>query len=91
MILLTLGLSLQTVQASGGFAVSGNFSSYHYKMVPGETVSTPDVYVIFFNNYAVDIDVELSPRVTKPDGTPSTMGNRLEFIVEELLVTIPAK
>ncbi len=45
--IFTLGLSLQGVQASGGFAVSGNFSNYHYKMVPGETISTPDVQIIF--------------------------------------------
>ena len=90
-LIMTLGLSLQTVQASEGFAVSGNFSSYHYKMVPGETISTPDVYVVFFNHYAVDIEVELSPHVTQLDGMPSVMGDRLEFIVESSLVTIPAK
>lgn len=88
--IFTLGLSLQRVQASGGFAVSGNFSNYHYKMVPGETISTPDVHIIFFNNYASEIEVEISPRVTQLDGSPSVMGDRLEFIVESLRVTIPA-
>ena len=88
--IFTLGLSLQIVQASGGFAVSGNFSNYHYKMVTGETISTPDVHIIFFNNYAIEIEVELSPRVTQLDGSPTFMADRLEFMVDSLRVIIPA-
>jgi hypothetical protein len=90
LFILTLSLSFQGVQASGGFAVSGNFSNYHYKMVPGETISTPEVHIIFFNNYATEIEVALSPRVTQLDGSPSLMDDRLEFIVESLTVIIPA-
>jgi hypothetical protein len=71
---------LQTLAASGGFGVSGSFSNYHYRMVPGETIETPGVNVVFFNNYDIDIEVELSPN--GPSG--------VTFLLEELIVMIPA-
>lgn len=77
--LLSVGL-IQTVQANGGFGVSGSFSNYHYRLVPGETIETPGVNVVFFNNYDIDIEVELSPN--GPSG--------VTFLLDDLIVAIPA-
>lgn len=81
LLILILGWSFsQTIQANGGFGVSGSFSNYHYRMVPGETIETPGVNVVFFNNYDIDIEVELSPN--GPSG--------VTFLLDELIVAIPA-
>lgn len=81
---------LSSLTAEGGFGVSGNFSSYDYKMVPGERLFTPDVHVLFYNNFDVDINVELNMTITNKDGTSSVVGDRVRFIIEESLVRIPA-
>lgn len=76
-----LSVSLWTnLSANGGFGVSGSFSNYHYRMVPGERIETPGVNVVFFNNYDIDIEVELSPN--GPEG--------VEFLLENTIVEIPA-
>jgi hypothetical protein len=42
-----------------GFGTSGPFAGYHYKLVQGETISIPQVYVTFYNNYNTDIEIEI--------------------------------
>jgi len=66
---------------SGGFGVSGTFASYHYKLVPGERVDTPSVYITFYNNYSKEITVNLF--TIGPDG--------VIIILESDIVVIPAK
>ena len=74
-----LGLSLN-VQAQGGFGVSGTFPGYHYKLVPGEKIDSPSIYASFFNNYDVEIDVQIAYEA--PAG--------VTFLIEQTIVSIPA-
>jgi hypothetical protein len=69
-----------TVQAEGGFGVSGTFAGYHYKLVPGEQINSENVYASFVNNYSVEIDVQLL--FEAPPG--------VEFNIANPIVTIPA-
>lgn len=75
-----LALSSPSLKADGGFAISGSFQNYEYQIVQGETVETPGVNVVLFNNYDVDIDVELA--TNGPEG--------VEFILDSEVITIPA-
>lgn len=68
------------VHAEDSFGISGTFSSYHYKVVPGESVESPDVYVMFFNNYDKEITVEYY--TSGPEG--------VEFLFDDVPVDIPA-
>lgn len=91
LVALILFMPFQAIRAEGGFGVSGNFSSYSYKMVPGETLFTPDVSVLFFNNYDHPITVELLPTLTNADGSPTTVEDRIRFIIDDSTITIPAE
>lgn len=59
LFLMVLIQSPPTVVA-GGFGVSGTFAGHDYKMVVGETSSTSNISVIFFNQYDVDITIRLN-------------------------------
>ena len=74
-------LALQpSVEAQGGFGVSGTFAGYHYKLVPGEQLDSENIYASFFNNYEIPIDVQISYQA--PEG--------VTFLIETTLVSIPA-
>jgi hypothetical protein len=89
-LLFTLTLAtFQNIHANG-FGVSGNFSSYHYKLVSGEQVSTPDVYVLFFNNFDIEIEVEMFPSIRSIDNSQVSIDGRVDFIIDERVVKIPA-
>jgi hypothetical protein len=75
-----LMLSMVVVQAQGGFAVSGTFAGYQYKLIAGERLASDNVYATFINNYEVAIDVQLV--FEAPIG--------VTFLVEESIVSIPA-
>ncbi len=62
MILLLCLMVVQSPQTvfAGGFGVSGTFAGHEYKMVAGETSSTANVTVIFYNQYDIDIDIRLN-------------------------------
>lgn len=79
-VILFITLLAITVEAGGGIAVSGSFARHHYKMLPGESIDTPHINVVVFNNYDRDIDVALTPRL--PDG--------VEFHLDEFEISIPA-
>ncbi len=49
------------VQAQGGFAMSGSFSSQKLELPQGTSLRTPDIYVVVFNNSDEDINVKVSP------------------------------
>ena len=49
----------QASTINNSLGISGSFANYQYVMVPDETLSHPNVFVRFFNNYSVDIEIEL--------------------------------
>jgi len=53
-------IPVSPVQA-GGMAISGTFSGQHFQLIPGENISTPDIYVVVFNNTDSDMQVKLIP------------------------------
>jgi hypothetical protein len=79
-LMIFISVGFLTLIEADGFGVSGSFSNYHYRMVPGETIETPGVNVVFFNNYDIDIEVELSPN--GPAG--------VTFLLNDIIVPIPA-
>lgn len=48
---------------AAGIAMSGTFYQQYFKMLPGENLNTPDVYVIVFNKESEAITVKLVPNV----------------------------
>jgi hypothetical protein len=48
------------VFAEGGIAISGSFYKQHFQILPGETISSPDINVVVFNNYDKEINVALT-------------------------------
>jgi len=41
--------------------ISGTFSGQHFQLIPGEGLSTPDIYVVVFNNTESEMLVKLTP------------------------------
>lgn len=80
-------LPAQAVHAEGGIAVSGSFARHNYKMVPGESIDTPHVNVVIFNNYNKDIDVKLTPRL--PEGVHFHLKDDILHIPAHKNVNIP--
>ena len=66
--------------ANGGIAISGSFNGNTIKMVPGETFDTEGVNIVLFNNYDVDIVVDVNVRVTNED---SELVDTLIFLFEQ--------
>jgi len=60
-IIALLGLLPVSPVYAGGMAMSGTFSGQHFQLIPGESVSTPDIYVVVFNNTDSDMQVGLIP------------------------------
>ena len=73
-------LASSQVMAQGGFGVSGTFAGYHYKLIPGEQIDSENIYISFFNNYEIEIDVQVSYQA--PQG--------VVFLVEQEIIRIPA-
>ncbi len=74
LILIVLGLSLllpAVAQAGGGIAISGSFYRQHFRLLPGESLSTPDIYVEVFNNSDSPMRVGMSTQV--PPGVELTL------------------
>lgn len=60
MIALLSPLPASPVQAAS-IGISGTFSGQHFQLIPGESLSTPDIYVVVFNNAESEIMVKLTP------------------------------
>ncbi len=58
-IIALLSLLLVSPVQAGGMAISGTFSGQHFQLIRGENLSTPDVYVVVFNNTDSDMQVKL--------------------------------
>ena len=59
-IVMISSFALPAPAAAQGLAVSGNFYRQHFQLLPGETVSTPDIYLVVFNHEDGDIRVNLT-------------------------------
>jgi len=76
-----------TVEAEGGFGVSGTFAGYHYKLVPGEQLDSENIYASFFNNYEVPIDVQISYQA--PQGVEFLIGSNVVSIAAGQTLRVP--
>lgn len=72
LFLLSLALSSKQADARGGIAITGSFSSYHYRIVPGERISIPDVNILVVNRENKDLTVEFS--YIAPEGVEVNVG-----------------
>ena len=45
-----------------GIAMSGNFNRQHFELIPGQSVTTPDIYAIVFNRGEQDMKVKVVPQ-----------------------------
>ena len=45
---------------ANGIAMSGNFYLQHFELIPGQSLTTPDIYVVVFNNGEQDMRVKLT-------------------------------
>ncbi|MFC2002108.1 hypothetical protein ACFLUZ_06390 [Chloroflexota bacterium] len=55
-----LSFALPTPVAARGLAISGTFYRQHFQLFPGETLRTPDIYLVVFNREDEDIRVKLT-------------------------------
>ncbi len=61
LIVTSLGFAFTIpVKAQGGIAMSGNFYAQHFELIPGQSVSTPDIYIVVFNNGEQEMRVKLA-------------------------------
>jgi hypothetical protein len=65
--LISTSFFIQSYGSDGGIAISGSFNGSVIKMVPGETFETDGVYIVLFNNYDINIFVDVNVRVTNED------------------------
>lgn len=69
-------LPVSPVQA-GGMAISGTFSGQHFRLILGENLCTPDIYVVVFNNTDSDMQVKLVSQT--PPGVELTLSESEDF------------
>jgi hypothetical protein len=81
--------SVLNVSAAEGFGASGPFAGYHYKLVQGESIEIPQIYVIFFNNYNTEINVQLS--ATVPDGVTIDLESDLITMEANSIMEVPVR
>jgi len=79
-IFMVLSLFLPApVHADGGIAISGNFYRQHFRLFPGESLISPDIYVQAFNNSDTSMQIKMSTQV--PPG--------VELILSPVDFTLP--
>jgi hypothetical protein len=81
-IVLMMSLSSLKVYSSSGIAVTGTFADYHYKLLPGEVIESNEIFVLFFNNYDVDIEIELTTYVYNKEGTLTLVDSRVSILLD---------
>lgn len=66
---LSIGISFSvpSVASEGGIAISGSFNGSTIKMVPGETFDTEGINIVLFNNYDINVFVDVDVRVINED------------------------
>lgn len=66
------------VLAEGGIAISGSFYRQHFQLIPGESISNPDINIVVFNNYEETINVKLT--------TETPPGVTIDFTQAEFVI-----
>ena len=87
-LLVGLGsfLSIYSEAANAGIGISGSFNGANIKMVPGETFDTEGVTIIIFNEYDVDIVVNIDVRLQDEN---RELVEGLTYLFDQGNVTIP--
>ena len=60
LIFVSLGFAFPVTVEAQGIAMSGNFNRQHFELIPGQSVTTPDIYVVVFNNGEHDMRVKVT-------------------------------
>lgn len=80
LVIVLLSFVLPISVNAQGIAISGSFYRHHFRLNPGESLNTPEIYVVVFNHEKNDIRVTLTPQA--PPG--------VEIHLEESDFIIPA-
>ncbi len=62
LVIVLLSFVLPTPVNAQGIAISGSFYRQHFMLNPGESLNTPEIYVVVFNHETNDIRVILTPQ-----------------------------
>ncbi|MEX1377150.1 MAG: hypothetical protein AB1Z23_06710 [Eubacteriales bacterium] len=84
---MALFLLPATAYAKEGVGVTGSFSSYKYKVVQGERVDTPQVNVVFINNY--NHSVQLKIYTDTPEGVTIPIDQEVVTVAANSRVDVP--
>lgn len=60
LVVALLGLAFPIPVQAQGIAMSGTFYLQQFELIPGQTISTPDIYVVVFNHGEQDLRVKLT-------------------------------
>jgi hypothetical protein len=60
LIVALLGFAFPMPVEAQGIALSGNFYRQHFELIPGQSLTTPDIYVVVFNQGEHDMRVKLT-------------------------------
>jgi hypothetical protein len=87
-LLVGLGsfLSINSNAVEGGIGISGSFNGVEIKMVPGETFDTEGVYISIFNEYDVDVVVNIDVRLQDES---RELVEGLTYLFDQGNITIP--
>jgi len=59
LVITLLSIAFPIPAEAQGLAISGTFYRQHFQLLPGETLRTPDIYLVVFNHEDEDISVKL--------------------------------
>jgi len=63
LIVALLGFAFPVTVKAQGLAISGNFYRQHFELIPGQSLTTPEIYVVVFNHGEDDLRVKLTTQV----------------------------
>jgi type 1 fimbria pilin len=90
-LLLLAGLLMPAPAFAGGLAMSGSFYRQDFKIPQGTSLSTPDVYVVVFNNGNEDFNIRMATEA--PAGVELVLSEK-DFLLkagEQKIVNIGVK
>jgi len=62
LIVALLGFAFPIPVKAQGIAISGNFYRQHFEFIPGQSLTTPEIYVVVFNHGEDDLRVKLTSK-----------------------------
>lgn len=68
-----------TAEAQGGVAISGSFYRHHFQMLAGESLVTPNIYVMIFNQDSREANIKLTSQA--PAGVEIILSSGTEFSI----------